>query len=324
MANLLGPSAFGAADSTLMRPVVTPDNSGADAWFKDCSSPINDDGTEIVAAWLNAITAQLRHAVRLGQITEDNADDMLARALRSQRGNFVSASGVAGSANAITLAFSPTFGSLADLVGVPLRFLAEATNTSAVTVSVDGLAATAVQRPDGSALRPGDISSGQLIQCVFDGTSFKMSVDTIFDPKTPYFIATGSAPFSIPNSVDTKVNNISSLDSSFFNAGSSFASSAFTCGAKDAGAWLFIGSAAMVMAIASAGGTAYRLSISRNAVTGPFTSTYLAGAGTFSQTNVTPFTIAAGDVVDMRAFQDTGTNRNVEATLLFGVRLGDS
>ena len=324
MANLLGPSAFGAARAAATRPSVTPDSSGSDNWFQDCSSPLNRDGTEVRAAWLNVVTALLRGLIRSGAVTENNADDMLTRAVRSQRANFVAASAVTGTANAIALAFSPTFAALSDLTGVPLRFLAEATNTAGVTLAVDGLTATNITRPDGSALRPGDITVGRFIQVIYDGTVFKMSVDTIFDPKTPYFLATGAAAFSIPNVTDTKVGNITTLNSSYFNTGSSYGSSAFTCGPKDAGAWLFIGYAAMAMAIASTGGTAYRLSIARNSVTGPFNSNYLASAGIFAQTSVTPFLVASGDVIHLNAFQDTGTNRNVEATMLFGIRLGDA
>lgn len=177
MTDLLGPGAWGAARAVTTRPGVVPANAGGDpdTFAKDCTNPLAADGTENRAAHMNALLAQMRGAIRRGGVAENNADDdMLARAIRAQRANFVAAASVAGTANAITLAFSPTFTALADLVGVPLVFLAEAANTLAVTVAVDGTAATAVTWPDGTALAAGDIANGALLTVRYDGTAFRM------------------------------------------------------------------------------------------------------------------------------------------------------
>lgn len=172
MANPLGPSAFGAARATSARPSVPPNNSGPDTWFGDCSSPTSRDGTELRAAFLNAVLAQFREMIRAGGAPEDNSDEMLLRAIRSQRVNFAAAAAVGGSANAVSLAFDPPFSSLSDLVGVPLRFLVESNSTAAVTVSVDGLAATALHYVSGEPISSGGLVAGRLIEIVYDGSRF--------------------------------------------------------------------------------------------------------------------------------------------------------
>lgn len=173
MANLLGPNAFGASNSSATRPANTPDDSGSDTWFKDCTSATARDGTQIKAAQLNTWLALFRSLIRGGSVTEANADDaMLLRAVRSQRMNWLT---VGGTANALTLTPSPAFASLSDLVGVPLRFLTGASaNTGAVTLAVSGLTATAVTRADGAALAEGDLPAGRLILVMYDGSAFRV------------------------------------------------------------------------------------------------------------------------------------------------------
>lgn len=177
MGNLFGFGAFGAARPSAARPALTPENgpSTPDDWARDCSSPLVRDGTEWRAGWANFLTANLRALVRRSGVADDNTDDnLVARAVRSQGMNFVAAAAVGGSANAITLAFTPTFTALGQLVGTPLVFLAEANNTGAVTVAVDGLGAVALTWPDGTALAAGDIAIGALLIVRHDGTGFRM------------------------------------------------------------------------------------------------------------------------------------------------------
>lgn len=172
MANPLGPSAFGAARATSARPSLAPNNAGPDTWFQDCTSPASRDGTELRSAFLNALLAQLREVIRAGGAPEDNSDEMLLRAIRSQRSNFAAASAVGGSANAITLTFDPPFAALADLIGVPLRFLVEANSTGAVTISVDGLPATSLNFVNGDPVAAGGLVTGRFVEIVYDGVKF--------------------------------------------------------------------------------------------------------------------------------------------------------
>jgi hypothetical protein len=172
MPNTLGPGAFGAARAVTSRPSVTPDNTGPDSWFKDCSSPTARDGTELRAAFLNAMIAQFREIRRANGRPEDNADSMAMRAIRSQRANFVAAAGVAGTANAVTLTFDPPFASIADLLATPIRFLVEQNSTAAVTISVDGLAAQSLVFLDGTAVGNNGLVTGRLVEIMHDGTRF--------------------------------------------------------------------------------------------------------------------------------------------------------
>jgi hypothetical protein len=237
MPNLFGPGAFGALRPAASRPAFTPANgvSDPDDWFQNCSSPIAADGTVVDANMLNHWLALFRRLVRGNRQTETNLDDsLLFRAARSQAGNFVPASGVTGSANAIALAFADPFASLADLVGTPLVFLAEAANTGPATLAVDGLAATAITWPDGTALAAGDIASGALIVVRFDGTAFRLLTclsptqvrAAVFRSQPVQAFIAPSATNNIPSGVGTKITNFGTItngisDIATWNAGTS-------------------------------------------------------------------------------------------------------
>lgn len=86
--------------------------------------------------------------------------------------NFASASVVGGTANAITMDFSPDFPALS--AGLQITFVAEAANTGATTLAIDGGTAKAiVEGSDGSALEAGDIASGSVVTIIYDGTSWQ-------------------------------------------------------------------------------------------------------------------------------------------------------
>ena len=175
MTDLLGFGAFGASNPVTTRPAITPGNGvgDPDTWARDCSTPAAADGTEVAAAWGNALLAQIRAIIRKSGVTLDNTDDnMLARGVRSHRLNWLTAG---GTANAITLTPDPAFGALADLVGVPLRFLATAATTGAVTLSVNGLTAKNVVARGASQIGRGAINTGDLVEVMYDGTNFVFS-----------------------------------------------------------------------------------------------------------------------------------------------------
>lgn len=88
--------------------------------------------------------------------------------------NFASASVVNGTGDAITMDFTPDFPSLA--AGLAITFIAEAANTGAVTLAIDGGAAKAIGEYNGaySALEANDIRSGQVVTIVYDGTQWVM------------------------------------------------------------------------------------------------------------------------------------------------------
>ncbi|UNJ22062.1 hypothetical protein [Microcystis phage vB_MweS-yong2] len=175
MVNLIGPGAFGALRPAAERPANLPANGAADPddWFKNCSSPVAADGTVLDAHWFNALLALIRQFCRANDVTENNLDDMLmARAMRSQRMNWLVAG---GTANAITLAPAPAFAAAGDVVGVPLRFIVGAANTGAAALQVNALPALALVWNDGTALRAGDLLPGAVVTAVSAGGSFRIT-----------------------------------------------------------------------------------------------------------------------------------------------------
>lgn len=151
------------------------DIGGGRRGFRSKDTVAGLPGTVVTATHLNATQEETMAVIEKAGLAPDAGDlAQLLRAIRSQRLNFVAAAGVGGTANAVTLAFEPTFLTLADLVGVPLVSIAEADNTGAMTVKVDALAVTARTWPDGSPLVIGDVKAGALIIERYDGTAFRM------------------------------------------------------------------------------------------------------------------------------------------------------
>jgi hypothetical protein len=81
-----------------------------------------------------------------------------------------------GTANAQAASF-PNATTIADIVGVPLRVQAGATNTAAATLTVNSFSAQNILKPVGNglgALTGGEIQSGQVFMVVWDGTQFEL------------------------------------------------------------------------------------------------------------------------------------------------------
>lgn len=132
-------------------------------------------GTVVTAGHMNATQEEMVAVIEKAGLIPDAGDlAQLVKAIRSQHLNFVPAAQVAGSANAVTLAFTPEFGALSELVGVPIVHLAEADNTGPMTVKVDSLALVARTWADGTPLAAGDVKAGRLYVERFDGTAFRL------------------------------------------------------------------------------------------------------------------------------------------------------
>lgn len=116
-------------------------------------------------------TGQLGNFISLsGQTPSDSDLQQLATVARSQRLNYVVAS---GTANALTATVTPAPASLAVLEGVPFRVKMPFTNTGATTFKINALAAAPVVRANGSILFDGDLVSGGIYVFVYDGSSFR-------------------------------------------------------------------------------------------------------------------------------------------------------
>lgn len=84
--------------------------------------------------------------------------------------SFTYTSSATGTANAITLSFTPAPSSY--VAGMQYTFIASATNTGAVTVNINSLGAKNVTKPFAVALSAGDIITGQMVTIRYDGTQF--------------------------------------------------------------------------------------------------------------------------------------------------------
>jgi hypothetical protein len=76
---------------------------------------------------------------------------------------------------AITL--NPAPSSLSQIVGVPLLMKADVPNTvdaPGATLTVNGLAATAITKQGTAALVAGDIAANEIVTLVYDGTNFQL------------------------------------------------------------------------------------------------------------------------------------------------------
>lgn len=182
MTDILGPA--NADSSTTTRPTDTRAGSfgSLDTWIKDCSSPTANDGTDITAAFLNAIIGALRTVARGNGNTgggspvvpDDNSDAMLLNSLLNliQRGrpNYAAAS---GTANALTITLSPAPAEL--VAGMRVTVLTGvATNTAAPTLQVNGGAVTAIYGRDGQALGAGDLPPASMCEFAYDGLHWQM------------------------------------------------------------------------------------------------------------------------------------------------------
>ncbi len=79
-----------------------------------------------------------------------------------------------GTANAISIAPAPSISSQGYVVGQTFTFKAISTNTSTVTLAVNGLATKNIFKNGQFSLGAGDIKNGAIVQVEYDGTQFQM------------------------------------------------------------------------------------------------------------------------------------------------------
>jgi hypothetical protein len=238
--DLFGPDGVTRASAT--RPAEPSNPAAADAYFADCIGGAPGTGTPIPAHWLNRMTMSMRRLVRLSRLADAYDDDLAAKAVRSQALNFVTADNVAGTGNAVTLAFNPPFASLADMVGVPIRYLVETSNTGALQVNPDGLGLRPVSWAlDASALAAGESPAGTFAEMMYDGTRFQYlahlspsqvrAIQAAVSPVT--FV--GSFSQLVANSTTTDITSYAVIENNLVDTVRS--GGVFTIGAATAGLW---------------------------------------------------------------------------------------
>lgn len=134
-------------------------------------------------------------------------------ALDSQSGkwNFAATS---GTANDIVLTLTPVPLSLASLIGASIRFIANAANTGAVTVTVNGLAPKAAIKRGQVALGAGHWAAGDVVEIVYDGIRYQVvsvtspsSDDVVKDALYPQMYLPNAANFTSAAGVVTAFTN---------------------------------------------------------------------------------------------------------------------
>lgn len=125
------------------------------------------DGTSTVAANIPMSTFKFT-GLGSGSARTDSAS--LAN-LQDNLTNFASSTG--GSADAQTITLSPAI--TAYVAGLPIWFIASATNTTTMTLNVNGVGAkNLLLSQTGAACKPGNVTSGRLYCAVYDGTQFQL------------------------------------------------------------------------------------------------------------------------------------------------------
>jgi hypothetical protein len=178
--DIFGPTV--GAGGVTVRPGETRSFTGADTFFRDCSAPELDDGTEIQAAWLNQLLANARTLARGNGVTgtavsvvaEDNTDDgLLLKAVQHliQRDQPKYARDIGGS-GAIVITLSPTPAEIKE--GMTVIVKVATTSNGPTTLNANGLGAVAVKHQDGGDIGPGDLTKDGIFGFTYDGTNWQL------------------------------------------------------------------------------------------------------------------------------------------------------
>lgn len=197
MTDILGPA--DAPNAVTTRPADDRSFASLDSWFKDCTSPTADDGTDVEASWLNSILAAIRAVWRANGTLIDGTtkvvpetgtnDAGILDAIKQliQRGQLKYAVAT-GTANALALTLAPAM--LEYKEGTFFFGRVTTTNTGAATLNVNGLGARDLVRNDGGAMNPGDLYAGMI--ALFSITATKVQVHGL-----PQNVLTGDRDYYI-------------------------------------------------------------------------------------------------------------------------------
>lgn len=121
-------------------------------------------GTEVTAAWLNAIQEELAYIAGLSGAPLDPLKwTQVAEGIRCGRLNYIAAGGTGA---AYVAPMTPAPASYARLAGGIYQLVPPVENTGPVTLAVGGLSALPLVRHDGAALRRGDLQAGRPVLVV--------------------------------------------------------------------------------------------------------------------------------------------------------------
>ena len=245
--DLLGPAS--AANTVTVRPAETRVFGPDDTFLKACTPGVPGTGTPIQAAFLNALLAQLRRAIRVEGVAEDNADDdMLSKAIR--RAAVLAGSGDAdwytdsgGAGASVLTQIGPLPAPISYYDGLRVRFVPAGTNAGPATVDVAGLGAVNVLMVGGAQALPGVLAAGKPVELVYLGGSFYVMPSAALEALslrsflgavvTLPSLATGVVTYP-----DFSGGTINDQLSSYGGTGWVTSTGTLTIGSDDAGIWV--------------------------------------------------------------------------------------
>lgn len=151
------------------------DIGGGRRGFRSKDTVAGIRGTVVTAGHMNATQEEMVGLIEKSGLAPAAADlTQLAKAMRSQRLNYIAA--VSGTASAIGINLDPAPASWAELVGVPLRLLMPWAATGAANISVVGLAGSRTLVAAGGFQILGEQwLVGQIVEVIYDGTNVQLS-----------------------------------------------------------------------------------------------------------------------------------------------------
>jgi hypothetical protein len=164
----------GSGQYNLPAGSIVADGTTIDA--ADLNTPLQDIEASLSQTVLRNGAAPLTGNLSAGghkitNIAAATAADDVPTFRQAQSGASSQATSVGGTANAITLTFSPPF--TAYETGMRIRWFSGGANTGAATVNVDALGVKDLRRDNALTLSGGDLpASGALVEAVYDGTRF--------------------------------------------------------------------------------------------------------------------------------------------------------
>jgi hypothetical protein len=347
MIDLFGPT-VGASGVTI-RPTETRTFNETDTFFKDCTSADLDDGTEYGAALFNQWLANIRSIARSnGQtetgvdiVTQDNADDaLLLKAIQHLIRRGLPSYGVdSGQADAMFVALTPPMTEY-KVGAAPIRITKGNAANATTTPTLDlGPGPKTVVGRDGNGLDLGELPANGDFWVRYDGTNLRLcnpaiaatvaeaeagallhkfiSPQTLLKRRTPYFVMTQTGTFSLPSGANTIIP-ITVDGGHYFADGSSSIGTGnrFTCGASDAGLWLFIGTFGLTLGVSAQ----INCAIAKNGGT-PTPYQAITAAATVNTHMTYAIRMAAGDYAQLSGFQNSGSSQTQSEGQLVGLRL---
>ncbi|WP_430254241.1 hypothetical protein [Neorhizobium sp. DAR64872/K0K18] len=162
-----------------------------DAPYVDRSTATAVRGSPLAAAFFNDIQAELLAVIVAAGLEPSETD--LAQIAQAIQSGQLSYSVAAGTGNALTATLKPAPSTLRE--GMRILLKAEADNTGAMSINVNGLGVVAIKRADGSDTKAGDAVAGQYLPLVYAGTVW------VLDKATGYLPLVGgvmTGPITLP------------------------------------------------------------------------------------------------------------------------------